>query len=91
MTEEKLGKFIINYLTEKQYAEAQAAGTLNDNDFYCTIDDMQSAESTYQSIAELEAKVTELEAKVAELEAEQNQIAVDPEDTTNMNIWIATS
>lgn len=84
MAEEKLGKFIINYLTEEQYAAAQAAGTLNDNDFYCTVDDIQATESTYQRLAELEAKV-------AELEAEQSQIAVDPTDTTNMNIWIATS
>ena len=39
MAEEKLNKFIINYLTEEQYAAALKAGTLNDNDFYCTSDD----------------------------------------------------
>lgn len=39
MIEEKLGKFVVNYLTEEQYNAALQAGTLNDNDFYCTSDD----------------------------------------------------
>lgn len=38
MAEENLNKFTINYLTEEQYAAALEAGTLNDNDFYCTSD-----------------------------------------------------
>lgn len=38
MAEEKINKFVINYLTEEQYAAALEAGTLNNNDFYCTSD-----------------------------------------------------
>ena len=47
MTEENLNKFTINYLSEEQYTAALAAGTLNDNDFYCTSDDLyNNAENT---------------------------------------------
>ena len=38
MAEEQSNKFVINYLTDEQYASALAAGTINDNDFYCTPD-----------------------------------------------------
>lgn len=44
MAEEKLNKFVINYLTEEQYAAALKAGTLNDNDFYCTSNDLENNE-----------------------------------------------
>lgn len=44
MAEEKLNKFVINYLTEEQYAAALEAGTLNDNDFYCTSNDLENDE-----------------------------------------------
>lgn len=44
MAEEKLNNFIINYLTEEQYAAALEAGTINDNDFYCTSNDLENNE-----------------------------------------------
>lgn len=44
MAEENLNKFTINYLTEEQYAAAREAGTLNDNDFYCTSNDLENNE-----------------------------------------------
>lgn len=45
MAEKNLNKFTINYLTEEQYAGALAAGTLNDNDFYCTSESQENEES----------------------------------------------
>lgn len=44
MAEKNLNKFTINYLTEEQYAAAREAGTLNDNDFYCTSNDLENNE-----------------------------------------------
>lgn len=44
MAEKNLNKFTINYLTEEQYAAAREAGTLNDNDFYCTSNDLTNDE-----------------------------------------------
>lgn len=46
MAEKNLNKFTINYLTEEQYAGALAAGTLNDNDFYCTSESQENEESS---------------------------------------------
>lgn len=63
MAESNLNKFVINYLTEEQYQEALAAGTLNDNDFYCTAD-------TSDNINEMDAATKEyVDAQIAELRA----------------------
>lgn len=61
MAESNLSKFVINYLTEEQYQEALAAGTLNDDDFYCTADD---------STEEIDAVTKQyVDAQIAELKA----------------------
>lgn len=36
MTEEKLDKLIINYLTEQQYQTLKDNGKLEENQLYCT-------------------------------------------------------
>ena len=84
MAEEKLNKFVINYLTEEQYAAALEAGTLNENDFYCTSEEDSEGNSSYVTKEYVDSKIDEA------IEENSSNIQVNPTDTSNMNIWIET-
>lgn len=90
MAEEKLNKFIINYLTEEQYIAAQQAGLLNDNDFYCTPTN-GNGDAIANTIQQLLARIENLELRVAALEDGEIKLAANPTDTSEMDLWIQTS
>ena len=64
MAESNLNKFVINYLTEEQYKEALAAGTLNDNDFYCTAYTNDAGEIDAATKEYVDAQIAELRSYV---------------------------